>query len=173
MLIANAIETQMNWAIAAGLYDVAKGGAKLAGNVASWGASALIDVIAACVEFAYKFLSRMLEGHFMRDWIKVVKERCGNRNQWKADPKDGVWRPQIVYNDDHFCALVELGCASSACVPMLTLNSGISGDQMTFMKMFDDTGGILGQGSGISSNGSKPSEHAQNQFDAGTEYFTQ
>ena len=55
---------------------------------------------------------------------------------------------------------------------MLTLNSGISGDQMMFMKMFDDTGGILGQGSGISSDGNKPSASAQAQFDAATKYWT-
>lgn len=172
MLIGNAIEKQMNWAIANGAYSMAKGGAKLGGNIASWGASALIDVIAACVEFAWKFLSRLYEGHSMRNWIADVKYLTGNRNNWKADPKDNIWRPAIVYDDKAFIELVERGCKTSPCVPMMTLNSGISGDQMMFMKMFDDTGGILGQGSGISSSGSKPTESAQAQFDAATKYWT-
>jgi hypothetical protein len=144
--IGHAIETQMNWAIGKGLYNAAKGGAKLAGNLASLGASALIDVIAACLEFAWKFLTRFFEGRWMKQWITMVQEHTRNRNNWKADPKDGVLRPRIVYDDVAFTSLFEQGCRASVCVPMLTLNSGISGDLMMFLKMFDDTGGILGQG---------------------------
>lgn len=109
----------------------------------------------------------------MKHWITVVRNCTGNRNDWKADPKDGVWRPRIVYDDAAFTALFEQGCEASVCVPMLTLNSGISGDLMMFMKMFDDTGGILGQGTGQSSNGNKPSAGAQKQFDAASGYWTQ
>jgi len=171
--IGHAIETQMNWSIAKGAYNAAKGGAKLAGNLASYGASALIDVIAACVEFAWKFLSRLFEAHWMKSWIDDLRGQTSNRNEWRADPSDNVWRPRIVYDDAAFTELFERGCEASACVPMLTLNSGISGDQMMFMKMFDDTGGILGQGSGQSSLGNKPSAAAQKQFDAATAYWTQ
>jgi hypothetical protein len=170
MLIGKAIETQMNWSIANGVYSMAKGGAKLGGNIASWGASALIDVIAACVEFAWKFLSRLFESHAMKQWIALVKDTSGHT---RKDPVDNKQRPAVVFDDKAFFGLVELGCMASPCVPMMTLNSGISGDQMMFMKMFDDTGGILGQGTGgISSDGDKPSAHAQRQFDAATEYWT-
>src|ERR1019366_6321259 len=100
--IANAIQKQMNWAIAKGIYTAAKGGAKLAGNIASWGASALIDVIAACIEFAWKFITRLFEGCMMRNWIDGVKTFTKNRNDWRADPKDGVWRPRIVCHDKGF-----------------------------------------------------------------------
>jgi len=56
---------------------MAKGGAKLGGNIASWGASALIDVIAACVEFAWKFEMELASldpeeaGDFMVDTTKL------------------------------------------------------------------------------------------------------
>lgn len=166
--IACAIEGQMNWAIAKGAYNAAKGGAKLAGNLMSWGASALIDVIAAAIEFAWKFLSRLAEGFLMRGWIDLVKALTRDRNDWKADPRDGVWRPRIVYNDKAFREVFEAGCEASVCVPMMTLNSGIAGDQMMFMKMFDDTGALLGQGSGQD----KPTAAAQAEFDAGTKYLT-
>jgi hypothetical protein len=171
--IAHAIETQMNWAIGKGLYNAAKGGAKLAGNLFSLGASALIDVIAACMEFTWKFLTRFFEGRWMKEWITFVRATTGNRNDWKADPKDGVWRPRIVFDDAAFLSLFERGCQASVCVPMLTLNSGIAGDLMMFTKMFDDTGGILGQGSGLGSQGNKPSAGAQSQFDAAASYWTQ
>ena len=171
--IGRAIETQMNWAIGKGIYNAAKGGAKLAGNLASWGASALFDVIAACLELAYKFITRLLEGNAMRSWIELVKQHTRNRNEWKADPNGGVWRPGIVYRDKEFKSLFESGCMSSVCVPMLTLNSGITGDLMMFTKMFDDTGGILGQGTGIGSNGDKPSDGAQAKFNAAEAYWTQ
>ena len=109
----------------------------------------------------------------MKEWITLVKATTGNRNDWKADPKDGVWRPRIVFDDRAFMSLFERGCQASVCVPMLTLNSGITGDLMMFTKMFDDTGGILGQGSGLSSQGNKPSAGAQRQFDAAASYWTQ
>lgn len=168
--ISHAIESQMNWAIAKGLYNAAKGGAKLAGNLLSLGASALIDVIAACMEFAWKFLSRFFEGGWMKEWITLVRATTGNRNDWIADPKDGVWRPRIVFDDEAFMSLFERGCQASVCVPMLTLNSGIAGDVMMFTRMFDDTGNILGQAAGSADN--MPSAAAQKQFDAATGYWT-
>lgn len=154
--MGHAIETQMNWAIGKGLYNAAKGGAQLTGNLFSLGASALIDVIAACMEFAWKFLIRFFEGRWIKEWITLVRSSTSNRNDWKADPKDGVWRPRIVYDDAAFTALFERGCQASVCVPMLTLNSGISGDLMMLTKMFDDTGGMAGQG----------------QFDSAAAYWT-
>ncbi|MFO1159561.1 MAG: hypothetical protein U1E60_12035 [Reyranellaceae bacterium] len=166
--IASAIEGEMNWAIAKGAYNAAKGGAKLAGNLMSWGASALIDVIAAAIEFAWKFLTRLSEGILMRGWIDVVKAATSDRNTWKADPSNGVWRPRLVYDDKGFREVFEAGCEASVCVPMMTLNSGIAGDQMMFMKMFDDTGALLGQGSGQD----KPTTAAQAEFNAATKYFT-
>jgi len=171
-LIGNSIEKEINWSIANGLYSAAKGGAKLGANIASWGASTLIDVVAACVEFAWKMISRWFESHSMKSWIAEVKSATGNRNTWKADPDNGIWRPAIVYDDNAFNELFKRGCSASPCVPMMTLNSGIAGDQMMFMRMFDHTGGILGQGSGISSLGDIPSASAQSQFDAATKYWT-
>ncbi|MFL6602847.1 MAG: hypothetical protein ACJ8R9_16165 [Steroidobacteraceae bacterium] len=171
--IGKAIETQMNWAIGKGIYNAAKGAAYLGCNLASFGASALIDVIAASIEFVWKFLTRFFEGRWMSEWIISVRERTRNRSDWKEDPKDGVRRPRLVYDDEAFRSLFEQGCRASVCVPMMTLNSGISGDLMMFMKMFDDTGGILGQGTGQSSGGNKPSAGAQKQFDAASGYWTQ
>jgi hypothetical protein len=171
--MGNAIETQMNWAIGHGIYNAAKGGAALTGNLFSLGASALIDVIAACMEFAWKFLTRLFEGRWMNEWITLVKSYTCNRNDWKADPTDGVWRPRVVYDNAAFTALFEQGCQASVCVPMLTLNSGISGDLTMLTKLFDATGGILGQGAGQGSTGDRPSAGAQQQFGAATTYWTQ
>jgi hypothetical protein len=168
MQIGKAIEKQMNWAIANGLYTMAKSGAKLGGNIASWGASALIDVISACVEFAWKLLSRAFESISMNKWIAEVKKLVAEGGT-KEDSNDGKMRPKIVYDDKAFYSLVERGCSASPCIPMMTLNSGISGDQMMFMKMFDDSGGILGQGNGIGN----PAMATENQhFKAGTEHWT-
>ncbi|WP_339719580.1 hypothetical protein [uncultured Paraglaciecola sp.] len=168
MQIGKAIEKQMNWSIGNGLYTMAKSGAKLGGNIASWGASALIDVIAACVEFAWKLLSRAFESHSMNKWIAEVKNIVATGGKVK-DPYDDKMRPAIVYDDKAFTALVERGCSASPCIPMMTLNSGIAGDLMMFMKMFDDAGGILGQGSGIENpTTARPNKH----FKAGAEYWT-
>jgi len=53
---------------------------------------------------------------------------------------------------------------------MMTLNSGIAGDLMMFVKIFDDTGNILGQRGGGGIDG--PSADAQKKFDAGQKYWS-
>jgi hypothetical protein len=169
-LIGDAIETQMNWDIGSGIYSMAKGGVMLATDIVGSGAGAIVGVVAACVEFAWKFITRLLQGLKMNAWIKEVKSATGNRNAWKADPKDGKWRPSIVYSERDFRTLFENGCNASVCVPMMTLNSGITGDLMMFMKMFDDTGSILGQSTGASLQG--PTKEAQKKFNAGEGYWS-
>jgi hypothetical protein len=143
-LIADAIETQMNWAIGKGLYNTIKGGAKLAGNFFTAGASAIVDLIAAALEFATRFIMRFFEGRAIRSWIDEVAGTCAGG--WVNDAKNGdVRRPAIAFDDSQFNALFERGCNASVCVPMMTLNSGICGDQMMFMRMFDDLGGVVTQ----------------------------
>ena len=149
-LIANAIEKQMNWAIGKGLFNVIKGGAKLGLTFVTAGASAIIDAIAAGLEFATKFILRLIEGKAITAFIADVREACKN--------KDSENRPTIVHSAKDFNALFSKGCDASACVPMMTLNSGITGDQMMFMKMFDDT--------------TRGSQIGQTEFDAATGYFT-
>ena len=160
----------MNWEIGKGIYNMAKGGVLLASDILSLGASALVDVIAACVEFIYKVCTRYIQAGNMNAWVKDVQAVTRNRNMWKADPLDGKWRPSIVYNDQQFVRLFEAGCNASVCVPMLTLNSSIAGDLMMFVKLFDDTGRILGQSTGDSLHG--PSAEAQKAFDAAYEYWS-
>lgn len=168
--IADAIETQMDWEIGKGIYAMAKGGVLLVADLHSFGATAIIDVLAACVEFAYKVCTRYFQAGSMNAWVKEVQAVTRDRNAWKADPLDGKWRPSTVYNDREFNHLFENGCNSSVCVPMMTLNSGITGDLMMFMKMFDDTGSILGQSTDASLHG--PSAEAQTKFNAAQEYWS-
>lgn len=149
--IANAIETQMNWAIGKGLYKVIKGGASLGLTFVTAGASAIVDAIAAGIEFATKIIMRMVEGRAIQKFLDKVKET------YKTKETGSAGRPAIVYNDEAFNALFAEGCDASACIPMMTINSGIAGDLMMFMKMFDDT--------------RSAKMVVQQQFDAGTEYF--
>ena len=160
----------MNWEIGKGIYNMAKSGVLLASDILSLGASALVDVIAACVEFIYKVCTRYIQAGNMNAWVKEVQAATRDRNTWKADPLDGTWRPSIVYNDQQFVRLFEAGCNASVCVPMLTLNSSIAGDLMMFVKLFDDTGRILGQSTGDSLHG--PSAEALKAFDAAYEYWS-
>lgn len=169
-LIANSIERQLTWEIGKGVYNMAKGGIQLTGDIFSLGATALINLIAACVEFVYNICTRIYQSYKMNAWLQKVNAATGNRNSWKADPADGKWRPPIVFKDQEFRSLFQEGCDASVCIPMMTLNSGIAGDLMMFMKMFDDTGSILGQSTGGSLQG--PTASAQKKFDAGNAYWS-
>ena len=167
-LIGNAIETQMNWEIGKGLYSLAKGAVLLTTDVLTLGASALVNVIAACVELAYKVITRYSQASKMNDWVQRVKAATRDRRDWKKDPLDAKLRPAIVFDDRKFNDLFEDGCNASVCIPMMTLNSGIAGDLMMFVKIFDDTGTILGQRAADSG----PSAEAQKKFDAGHAYWS-
>jgi hypothetical protein len=159
--IADAIERQMNWAIGEGVYNAAKGGASIGLTVLAAGASggaaavatSILDAVAAGVEFATKIILRIVEGVGIQRFIERVKEACAAKDN--GDPV----RPAIVHDTRRFNELFSSGCDSSACIPMMTLNSGITGDQMMFMKMFDDT--------------TAANMVSQEQFDAATHYFDQ
>lgn len=158
-LIAGALESQINWDIGKGLYNTCKGAGKLAGNILSAGASTLIDLIAAGVEFLVRLATRAYEAWQMKAWIDLVRGAYNKeKTPWMEDPvgDQKVARPRICYDNTKFTALFERGCRASVCVPMMSLNSGICGDQMAFMKMFDDAG----------------NEITQDSFDTATEYFT-
>ena len=134
-MIADGIEKQMNWTIAKGLFGVLKSGAKIGAAVMSVGASTIGDILASAFEFVIKFILRWFEGSQMRMFVEIASKHLEIR---KKGP-DGVERPAISYDTARFNHLFSWGCDASPCVPMMTLNSGITGDQMMFMKMFDDT----------------------------------
>jgi len=134
-MIADGIEKQMNWAIGKGLFGVLKSGAKIGAAVMSVGASTIGDILASAFEFVIKFVLRYFEGSQMRMFVDIARKHL----EIKRKGPDGVERPAIAYDTTRFNHLFSFGCDASPCVPMLTLNSGITGDQMMFMKMFDDT----------------------------------
>jgi hypothetical protein len=141
-LIANAIERHMNLAIGKGLFTAIQGGAKIGLQFLTGAASSIVDLVAAFIELAVRVFKRIREGARMSKWIDEVKEVCKN-----VEHRDGVARPAIVTKDSEFTELFKRGCKASVCIPMMTLNSGVAGDQMMFMKMFDDTGRCVTQGS--------------------------
>lgn len=151
-LIADSIEKQMNWAIGAGMFSVIKGGAKLGMTFMTAGASVIIDAVAAGLEFATKFMLRLVEGHAIKKFLADVADAC--RTKVGGDPA----RPAIVHDTTAFNDLFKRGCAASPCISMVTLNSGITGDQMMYMKMFDDT--------------STPAMVSGDSFNSATAYFT-
>jgi hypothetical protein len=151
-LIADSIEKQMNWAIGAGLLSAVKGGAKLGMTFVTAGASVIIDAIAAGLEFAAKFMLRLVEGHAIKKFLADVSDAC--RTKVGGDPA----RPAIVHDTAAFNDLFKRGCAASPCISMITLNSGITGDQMMYMKMFDDTSATTMVGG--------------DSFNSATQYFT-
>lgn len=151
-LIACSIEKQMNWAIGKGLFNVIKEGAKLGMTVMTVGASVILDAIAAGLEFATKTLLRLKEGSAIEKFLTDVRDACRVKDS-------GNLVPAIVHDAVAFNDLFARGCEASPCISMMTLNSGITGDQMVYMKMFDDT---------LNANMT-----SQDSFDAATDYFTQ
>ncbi len=162
-ILADTIESQMKWAIGKGLFSALKGGMRAGLIAVSLGAAALGEIIAAAIEFITKAVYRLYESLKMKiifaqarrlyaecKWIVHVPDEVG-RTRECAFPKPG----SLVTNRKAFTEQFEEWCDSCPCVAMLTLNSGICGDLMQMMRMFE----------------SATTTVSNDAFHAGAEYF--
>ena len=159
--LANAIESAMNWSIGAGIWTTLKGVASTSLMVVSAGASTIGNVVAAALEFITKTILRIRESTKMESVLNEAKHLYHESHQASTSTESTSIQPKagsIVTNVEKFTEKYEEWCEASPCIPMITLNSGICGDLMQLMKMFDDTAtGIV----------------SQEMFDAAADYFTQ
>lgn len=158
-VLANTIETTMNWSMAKGLWSALKGAAELGLTFISAGASVLANVVAAAMEFIIKTLMRLDEAEAMQEQLKLARDQyaaCSEQNPrdpTHVRPKDG----SLATDAGKFTEFYQGMCDASPCIPILTLNSSICGSLTDMIKLFDDTssGTVISQAS----------------FNAATEYF--
>ena len=144
-VVVDSIHRAMNFSIAKGVYDSLKGAGSLAMAATSFGASAVVDMVIAGCEVIASFIHRVWETSRMNAFFGDCRER------WKSRAEDSG----IQNSPTAFAGWYRAGAVSMPAVSALALNSGITGDKMQYLKMFDDGGAAVKQA----------------EFDRGTKYL--
>ena len=128
-LAIQAIRRAMNLSLFEGLYQTLKGGAALGATVASYGAAHIVSIFVSVAEAVTRMIYRLCEISIMRHFFEEAAVEWKNREAANAIFKD-VTRFSEWYGD---------AALKTPPVAVLTLISGICGDKMRWLRMFDGT----------------------------------
>ena len=176
---ANAIESNMNKGIFAGLWSVLKGVASISLSALLPGAGSLVSGLVTGIEWLIKLVWRIWEQSKISKFLKLAREHykeerklaefnamairltnpgehelTGSREQ--LVPEMDRSKGGIIHDLERFRNFYKKGCDASPLIPMLTFNTGICGSLMVLMRMFDDADTMI----------------TQETWDTGAEYFT-
>lgn len=143
--VVKSIEAGITRALLAGLYETAKSAAVIGLNVASAGATKLVEVIAAALEATAKILWRVAEALIIRNFCQEAKMYWVARGEHNA----------IHLDSSRFDAWLKSATGKVPVIAAVTLGSNIAGDKMRFLQMYTGTGAVI----------------SQDQFNAGVAYL--
>ena len=128
--IISAIKRAMTTSIFEGLYTALKGIGDLAMDglsVLSAGATVVAKVVVAAVEALIKVIWRLYEIFMMKSFFREANDH------WQRRDSEAFHRNFVDFNRWY-----KGYCLKVPTVAMLTLNSGICGDKMRFLNMFEN-----------------------------------
>lgn len=133
--IVSSIEQAMDEDIGKGLWELLKGVANTATVAATWGAGMVVSVVLAVAEAIIKVIWRLVEIARMKRFFREAADHWQSRGR----------RHGFHYQPFAFGRWYKEYALKSPALAVLTLNSGICGDKMHFLKMFDDTAGMISE----------------------------
>jgi hypothetical protein len=133
-VIVNSIKKAMKMSIGEGVYESLKGAGGLAMSAASFGGSTIVSIVLAAVETLVKFIWRLVEVSKMNKFFAEASEFWkNNRNvNQKADPP--IY--ELVMDSKKFTDWYRNTALNIPAISVLTLNSGMCGDKMRYLKMY-------------------------------------
>ncbi len=144
--VVSAITLAMKASLFEGMWTMLKGAASI-GLSAMAGISAIVDMVVAGVEMLVKVIWRLVECH-------KIKQFCGQAaTHWRQN--NGM---EFAAKPFAFNSWYRKNSLFIPAIPILTINSGICGDKMVWLQMFND------KASGIV-------PISQEQFDQGVTYI--
>lgn len=144
-VVVDSIHRAMNFSIAKGVYDSLKGAASLAMAGTAFGASAVVDLVIAGCEVIASVVHRVWETSRMNAFFADCRERWHSRQE-----ASGIQNSPTAFAGWNRAAAVAIPVISA-----LALNSGLTGDKMQYLKIFDAGGTTI----------------AQAEFDRGTKFL--
>lgn len=132
-VVVNAIERAMRASLFDGLYQTLKGAGSAAMTGLTAGAGMIINIVVAITETLIKVIWRLEEIFRMKAFFKKAKEYWAeNHPEMRMKPMD-------------FNAWFRSTALTIPCLSILTLNSGICGDKMRFLKVLKDDSNVISQ----------------------------
>jgi hypothetical protein len=144
-VIVKSIKQAMAMSIGSGLFDLVKGGMKLGAEFMSAGAAALMSLIASIIEAVVKTVWKLIEISRLRAFFKESEILFKSRAN-----EDSIHKRPIAFNQWFKGYALSLPMLS-----VLALNSGVTGNKMLFLQMFQSNTEVV----------------SQHQFDAGVAYL--
>lgn len=144
-VIVESIKRAMAMSIGAGLYETLKGGISMGSQFMTAGAAAIISLVSSIIEAVVKTVWKMIEIGRLRSFFKQA------RSHWESKSRaDALHKQPIAFNQWFKGYSLTLPV-----LPVLALNTGITGNKMLFLQMFQSNTNIV----------------SQSQFDAGVSYL--
>lgn len=128
-VIVNSIKRAMTLSLLEGLWQAMKGGCSLGLAWATWGTAAVVTAVVACFEVIVKVVWRMVEVLKMDKLFEQAAEWWERREAANA-----LHKQPVAFTDWFRKHALHLPAVS-----ILVHNSGICGDKMVFLSMYDYT----------------------------------
>ena len=144
-VIVESIKRAMWMSVGKGLYDLLKGGLKLGLEFASYGAGAIVTLVQSIVEAVVKTVWKMIEVSRLRKFFDEARELWATHK----DPGALHTRP-IAFNQ-----WLKAHSLMLPVLPVLALNTGVTGNKMLFLQMYQSDNRVV----------------SQSQFDKGVTYL--
>lgn len=143
--IANAIQMNMLSNLGKSVMSAGLSVGKLFLEGITAGAAVLATALSSALQWLVTWLMREYEKSNLQDFLSEARAVLkAERKLGTIDPSTKRIQPNLVasrgglINDPKaFTAFFNRGCKASVTVPMLTLNSGICGNAMTYTKMYE------------------------------------
>jgi hypothetical protein len=130
--IMASITRAMTMSLFEGLWAALKGAGALAMDIVSFGAGGLINLLIAAGELLIKFIWRLVETVRINDFCAMAREYWNNHRS-----ADSIHRRPFAFSEWYRSYAVNIPF-----IAVLTLNSGICGDKMRYLTMFNSGGQI-------------------------------
>jgi hypothetical protein len=125
-VVVESLHNAMNFGILKGCYDTLKGAASLGMSIASFGGSAIVDLVIAGCEAIASLVHRLWETSRMKSFFADCADKWKSRHE-----KSGIQHSAVAFGAWYRAAAVAIPAISA-----LALNSGITGDKMQYLQMF-------------------------------------
>ncbi len=125
--VVDSINRAMTASVFSGLYDVLKGAGSLAMDAAAFGAGGLVNLVISAVELIIKFIWRLAETVRFNKFCAQAREHYENSKR-----PDSILNHPFAFSDWYRSHALNLPL-----IAVLTLNSGICGDKMRYLTMFN------------------------------------
>ena len=140
--IANAIQMNMLANLGKSVMSAGLSAGKLFLEGITAGAAVLATALISALEWLVTWLMREYEKSNLQDFLSEARELLiAERGLRTIDPSTKQIQPAsrggLINDPKAFTDFFNRGCKASVTVPMLTLNSGICGNAMTYTKMYE------------------------------------